>query len=802
MRQGQPLGVQARRATRALNGSAVGAALLWCLIPRAAVAEQRCGTRSHAPVPALEFASGHRTNCSASFTNPDPSYAEGGLLEFKLVVHVLENEDGSLGQVDDAQILEQIRVLNEDFRGTGAALGGADAKMSFALATVDPDGNATTGITRHNDAHWFEDRRRYWEEIHWDPTRYVNVYTNAAQGLLGYTYLPADPASAPGAPDDRIVIEWQHIGRNQGAAGNRGRTLTHEMGHYFGLDHPFAPNVTAETLICAPAESPDCYGSGDLICDTASEDAPNDTCEPRATCGSPDPIENFMDYTPDACMDRFTSEQALRMRCSVLGYRADLPWPAGRILVSELAREDQVAPLGLELVNESAFAQTFALRVDSTDAVVEFRTATSERTAIALEPGATFRDELLVTLPEREDADLELVATSSENERIARLPVTVERDPDPRLGLLVDALVRPASPPSPALFTVTVENRGALSETVDIRASSDFAAELSEASPLSIPAFESRTFEVTVLVPSDAPAELVADVAIDVTSTRRPSIGMSERLQVRVARWVDALLLPTVPLVEVRPGQTGVLEFTLENLGNATESFGIDASVADFVRAWPHPSRVGPLAPGGQDDPLVIAVDYAVAEDAAIGAALDLRLVANAEGRTRPAASGKVEFLVVDTGRLELHPRLQTRSGLVNTPLSFELDLVNRSSEDDRVSVTVDSQSELLSEPVDSTSLRSGERRTLRFELGARASQQERTTITVQSLEHEERVQRAEVLVRWTADHATADAGQTASTRTPQGCSCRTARHRGPNPSWVLLGLAAALRRRKARRRS
>lgn len=782
-----------------------------CAGPRPALAERRCGTRSHQPLlGVLEQSSGHRTNCSAVWTNPDPSYADGGLLEFKIVVHVIESADGTDGGVTDEQIVEQIRVLNEDFRASGAADGSLDTELGFALATVDPEGRPTRGITRHQNDVWFADRRDYWAELAWDPERYINVYTNDAQGLLGYTYLPADSSSAPGDASDRIVIEWQHIGRDMGAAGNRGRTLTHEMGHYLGLDHTFAPNpTTPETFVCAPAEPPECYGSGDLVCDTPSEDSANEDCAPRQTCDSDDAVDNFMNYTPDACMNRFTSEQALRMRCSVLGYRPDIAWPAGRIAVTELPRLAGFARLGVELANDSAFTQSFTLQVASEDGEARFADgAGSSDGAASLETVALSPSELIaaeVRVPVA-DADVELVlqADSNLNERTAVLPVLIEHDPPPALTLTSDVVELAASADTPARFELTLANAGVLPETVVLNHESGFATDLLAESELSLAALESRAFYLEVAVPPTAAPGSRRSVVVTAQNARRPEAVQSLRLWVNVERFVDAHLRAEQEAVDVRPGQAGSLTFVLENRGNAEESYRLDVATPGPVSAWPRDWSVGPLAPLHRDGPSRLTVDYEVLPDARPGDDLLLTLTATANDTTLPAASAEVRLHVAETGHLALTPRLQTRTTDGTEPERFELVVGNRSGGTERITLELASESEVVTAPPSSISLAGGEERQVSFALRPRVKGAiERTAVTARSLDHPERSQTSEVLLAL-APTTDSDAGDTVTgPSAPAGCSCRLGDPRGgPSPHRLAFlgagaGLLLAARRRR-----
>ena len=86
------------------------------------------------------------------------------------------------------------------------------------------------------------------------------------------------------------------------------------------MEHTFSGGCSAST-------PPGCYNSGDLICDTNSEESPTfNPCQlgDKSTCGSVDPSDNYMDYSDDLCMMQFTIEQGRRIRCSLENYRPDL----------------------------------------------------------------------------------------------------------------------------------------------------------------------------------------------------------------------------------------------------------------------------------------------------------------------------------------------------------------------------------------------------------------------------------------------------------------------------------------------
>jgi len=246
-------------------------------------------------------------DCTTSLTRIDPSYnpLSGGHYVIPVYFHVIYKADGT-GWVSEQRVIEQIDVLNQDF---GGAMGlGTDTTVKFNLV----------GITYTVNDEWFtdspEDELAYKSALAKDTRRFLNIYTNDAGGdsVLGYAYLPQGSA---GLVFDGVVMWHSVIGGRDNGFGNydEGRTLVHEVGHYLGLQHTFAPGSVCENS----------YQSGDLIVDTPAQLDADYGCSASTSCGVNSAIENFMNYANDACMFEFTQEQTNRMICSLTSYRPD-----------------------------------------------------------------------------------------------------------------------------------------------------------------------------------------------------------------------------------------------------------------------------------------------------------------------------------------------------------------------------------------------------------------------------------------------------------------------------------------------
>lgn len=265
-----------------------------------------------------ELLQGNPADCNNSNTSVLPQYeAQGGaLFQIPVVWHVLYANNGT-GNIPDSAIYSQMDILNEDFRAIAGSLGGngTDCRIEFVMATTDPNGNPSTGITRHKSNKWYNDGSGY-TSVRWDTNRYLNIYTNTAGGNLGYAYVPSG-GGVVGSSFDGVRMLWSTIGANApiGAPYNLGRTVTHEVGHYLGLYHTFQGGCASQS---------GCSNNGDLICDTNPEGSPNYSPCSRSSCGSPDPTNNYMDYSDDICMTEFTPNQANRMRCTLENFRVDL----------------------------------------------------------------------------------------------------------------------------------------------------------------------------------------------------------------------------------------------------------------------------------------------------------------------------------------------------------------------------------------------------------------------------------------------------------------------------------------------
>lgn len=259
-----------------------------------------------------------------------------------VVIHVV-GSNSMQNQVTNAIIQSQIDVLNEDYQGRNAdsiripaafkPLYGK-SKLTFALAGTNPYGEPTSGINRIINSNIFTlatiDNAKFTATggfDAWDPTKYLNIWIVAFEGnsVLGSSVFPGDPRDLK---YHGFVCDYRAFGRGASylyPQYTKGRTTTHELGHFFNLQHIWGDDGGA----CSGTDFPN---------DALNDDTPN---QANNTNGNPDPLgigvvitdncsnsapgvmyQNFMDYTDDSALVLFTKGQQKRME-NTLGSATD-----------------------------------------------------------------------------------------------------------------------------------------------------------------------------------------------------------------------------------------------------------------------------------------------------------------------------------------------------------------------------------------------------------------------------------------------------------------------------------------------
>ena len=267
-----------------------------------------------------------------------------------VVIHIIHRQShsniGSGTNIPNIQIEDALRILNEDFSKTNPEFPNpprntflnywGNPDLEFCLATTDPEGNATSGITRTATAqiNWDADDNTEANAMKlnssggidsWDPKKYLNIWvcdlTNSqSNGMtLGYAYLPGLLAGfGQNAWKDGLVVDYRYFGTNGiAAASSDGRTATHEIGHYLGLNHTFCEETDSQGnyTICCDNDNNSWWG-GDVDDTPASKgiffgpvtaSTNNNTCNDLSysnvfTTNVLDMDENYMSYAANTWM--------------------------------------------------------------------------------------------------------------------------------------------------------------------------------------------------------------------------------------------------------------------------------------------------------------------------------------------------------------------------------------------------------------------------------------------------------------------------------------------------------------------
>ncbi|MFO0356591.1 MAG: T9SS type A sorting domain-containing protein [Sphingobacteriaceae bacterium] len=259
-----------------------------------------------------------------------------------VIVHIIHNNEpvnsvsaNTGANINAAQVIDQINILNKDFNGTNADTNTIPSafkpllgkfKINFCLAAVNPTGGVLPepGIDRINRVSKGWTAPPYSNTTYidntikpnsiWDPNRYFNIWVlNLGSSLLGYATFPNPGSTGLGgltsnfgtATTDGVVILNKSFGSvgtgSTNAPYHKGRTATHEVGHWVGLRHVWG----------------DSNCGNDFCNDTPTQQTANYGCVafPHVTCSNGpngDMFMNFMDYGDDPCLKMFSKDQMYR----------------------------------------------------------------------------------------------------------------------------------------------------------------------------------------------------------------------------------------------------------------------------------------------------------------------------------------------------------------------------------------------------------------------------------------------------------------------------------------------------------
>ncbi|MCC6838708.1 MAG: T9SS type A sorting domain-containing protein [Flavobacteriales bacterium] len=260
-----------------------------------------------------------------------------------VVFHIVHNNGAE--NISDAQVLDGLRVMNEDFNKLTPDWDQvqpefldrvADMEVTFKMAQLDPDGNCTNGITRTVSTLTYEGNQEMKDLVRWPRDRYLNIWVaSAAGGAAGYSMYPSSVAGPWGEDSDGIVVMSSYVGAIGTSDENKSHTLSHEAGHWMNLKHCWGDSNE-------PGLESNC-NMDDNVSDTPNTKGWQSCNLQGATCGSPkDNVENFMEYS--YCSKMFTTGQKNRVHAALNSGTASRNnlWSASNLALTGVNNEPEI----------------------------------------------------------------------------------------------------------------------------------------------------------------------------------------------------------------------------------------------------------------------------------------------------------------------------------------------------------------------------------------------------------------------------------------------------------------------------
>lgn len=267
----------------------------------------------------------HAEQANQQLVEEEVAYRSSGgddqLLIIPIVFHIIH--DNGPENISDEQIYSAMEVLNRDFRLLNEDVGDvvdefqdlpSDITIEFRLAKRDPNGVCTKGINRIESSLTYQGDSQMKSLIFWPREMYMNVWVCAdAGGAAGYTFLPSSVDNPWMEDEDGIVLLHDYTGDMGTSNVFRSRTLTHEVGHWLNLSHPWGPTNSPGVIANCDTD--------DGVDDTPLTVGWTSCILDGESCGSIDNVQNYMDYS--YCSRMFTPGQRSRMRTAAFSSIAE-----------------------------------------------------------------------------------------------------------------------------------------------------------------------------------------------------------------------------------------------------------------------------------------------------------------------------------------------------------------------------------------------------------------------------------------------------------------------------------------------